>query len=126
MKTKPATMAAINRQLAEIGNAIAQQYATGACRKYQAPGFVYGVDKKGTRCEIWDDHTDFVEFNINGHKARCLDTPEAVAAIVRKYHKGADTRLKRAYHPTLPAPDRAGYGVDYGAQAVVEHETLPA
>jgi len=64
-----------------------------------------------------------VEFTVNGHKARCIDSPDAVAAIVRKYRKGPDARLKRAYSPTMPKPDRTGRGVDYGAMDW--HETIP-
>lgn len=123
MKTKPITLAAIARQLAEIGDAIATQYAAGTYRKYRAPGFVYGVDEKGVRVELWSDHTDFAEFNANGHKVRCVDSPDAVAAIVRKYRKGPNARLTRAWSPALPKPDRSGCGTDYGA--VDWHETVP-
>lgn len=124
MKTKPVSMAAITRQLSDIGNAIAQQYAAGHGRRYLAPGFVYGVNEKGVRYEIWNAEAPFIEFTVGGHKARCLDCPDAVATIVRKYRNGPPRVLTRAYSPTLPAPDRSGYGVDYGALEYVEHEIL--
>lgn len=68
-----------------------------------------------------------VEFQIGSHTARCIDTPDAVARLVARYRKASGRRFDSGGLGALRNRDRAtARGTDFGALAVVEHETLPA
>lgn len=69
-----------------------------------------------------------VEFRIGSLAVRCIDSPEAVARIVTRYRKAAGRHLGHSHSlPKMLTAERAcARGIDYGAKAVVEHETMPA